>query len=228
MNMRDIISLIEGTHSVLTEGRDAPLFHFTSFLTKALAANTLSPGDNAGGGISLTRNIATPFYSYHAKNERDCLVLNQAALARRFRMEPMYGDSPEKLPGLMKKHADAGIQSDPSSYEPKNEQEERLFGVITPLNRYLLAIVIEDDILDGVDLTMEWLARAADDSALMKVMVLGVYSKQHGIPLVERRSIKPNGTWSADVSKPIRAAAAKIARRHAKDLAKAEKAAKKL
>lgn len=202
---------------IITEGRDAPLFHFTSNLRRVLAQNALRPGVNAGGGISLTRSLASPFYSYSAKPDRDCLVLDQAALSRRFHIVPQYGDSAERLPPLLQQHRADGSDPDPEHYKPKNEQEERVFGVIQPLNRYLLAIVVEDNFLSGADLSMRWVQKAAHDSCLMTIMAIGSYSASYQIPVVQRAALRNNGTWSAEVTKPFRMAAGKIARRHAKD-----------
>lgn len=208
-----VINILMRFHEIITEGRDAPLFHFTSvnlLIRNILPEDALKQGKR--GGVSLTRNLATPFYSN--RWDRDALlILNQTALSQRFKIVPMFGDSPIEVPALNQARAD---DPDHEWASPENEQEERVMADIAPLHKYLYAIAVDSG-YEEIDLT--YLRKVTDDSSVMWTMYLGEYAKKTGVKLVDRASVRRNGTWGKDMTKAIIKNAAKIRRRYDKEQA---------
>lgn len=175
--MRDFINIVE---NVLEEGRDSPLFHFTpnATLTAILIDDALVRGhvkDNDGKtSISLTRSLYTPF----AHKMRAVLILNQTKIAQNYKIVPVYGDSPKFMQA------------------PQNEFEERVFENIEPLHKYLLGIAVDINPEHMLPLTYF-------SHSLAFVYSVGTYAKKYGVPIVFRNSLKPNGTWSKDITKEV-------------------------
>lgn len=176
---------------VLSEGRDSPLFHFTtqsSFYRSILSDDALKGGQS---GVSLTRSIRTPFFG-DTYTHRVLLVLNQSLLSHRFKITPMYGDSITR------------------SDEPQNEFEERIKGDINNLHKYLIAIAVDSHILE-ID-SIDYVSKIEDDSNLVDLMLLRDYVVKFKIPVVARDSVKDNGTWSRDITKEVIRNGNKVAR----------------
>lgn len=176
--MRDFINIVE---NVLEEGRDSPLFHFTpnNNLLSILIDNALIKNKSAGNegrpSISLTRSLYTPF----AHKMRSVLILNQTKMSQKFEISPVFGDSPK----FMK--------------TPENEFEERVFKDIDPLHKYLLGIAVYVDPEAAV-----WSSTffSYDHSF---VYIIGTYAKKYGVSIASRDSLKPNGTWSKDITEEV-------------------------
>lgn len=176
--MRDFINIVE---NVLEEGRDSPLFHFTPniILTliladDALVKNKVASRDSASS-ISLTRSLYTPF----AHKMRAVLILNQTKIAQRYKISPMFGDSPKFLKA------------------PENEFEERIFEDIEPLHKFLLGIAVDID-PDSASMSNTFFSHSH-----AFVHSVGSYAKKYGVAIVSRDSLKPNGTWSKDITKEV-------------------------
>jgi hypothetical protein len=136
---------------MLAEGRDAPLFHFTTMesLIKILETDRLghhTQGANLISGVALTRNEQHPYWS--AKGPV-MLVLDQSALVQQFRLEPKRGDSAATL---------------------GRESEERIAQPITPLHQYLIKIAFRPWILEQIvaDKPSRQAVIAEDDIALIR------------------------------------------------------------
>lgn len=121
MRYRDII---------LTEGRDAPLYHGAPIcqLLRILQADALGL---PGRAVSLSRapHVSGYFSAAGERMEWDyggVLVLDQGRLAQRYAIKPHH-DRWAELP-------------DHSGF--RDEQEEKINGPIQPLSRYLLSITI--------------------------------------------------------------------------------------
>lgn len=161
MRMRDLIDIVLGDQT-LTEARAAPLYHFTSELGAILRSNRLSPGEN--GRVSLTRETRHDFYG----DANTALILDQAALATKFRMHPHRGDA-----------------------EGMDEAEEFVTKPIHPLNQYLIGISLQRD-------TYEAAKRSDDASnfsygAPMETIerLLGHYRSEGVKVMIQDRNVLP-------------------------------------
>jgi hypothetical protein len=118
---------------ILIEGRDAPLYHFTTLqkLMSIITTDTLGHAE----GTSLTRDVNTPYFS-HGFWDHVALVLDQTKLAANHAIQPRGGSANADDFTLFQK-----------SGKPKHaskEQEEFIAKPITSLHRYLTYIVISD------------------------------------------------------------------------------------
>lgn len=116
----------------LVEGRDAPLYHFT--LLPALMAIINTDCLGKGEGVSLTRDINSPYFS-HGFWTKVALVIDQSRLGSRYRIEPRSGAA----------YADdfTLFQKGGEKHKAK-EQEEFVSQPIMPLHPYLTHIVLSD------------------------------------------------------------------------------------
>ena len=161
----------------ITEGRDAALYHGTSYhkAIRILASDKLEPNTNhiskdrpgslirdIESGISLTRNRRTAFDFGPVVFE-----LDQRALSQRHRIVPVdyWGHSPEtKLSGTRRKDRNA-------------EAEEFLIGELKPVSKYLVAIHIDPHELERMRrFTPSWMT-STDGARLFQNRLLRVGDK---------------------------------------------------
>lgn len=188
--MKDFSQYLFEMNEPLLEGRDAPLFHWTTALFEILATNALK----AGGldeifdhkTISLTRDLNTPYFN----GRPSVLVLNQTKLAQRYKMEPLFGDA---ITAMRIKRIKRNV---------KPESEERVTtGKIAPLDRYLLAIGVSKNDLMMSDDAVAKVGGITND--MVHIMLLAAYSQKFNIPIVPKQNIQTNGKWSKDISDKI-------------------------
>jgi len=118
---------------VLTEGRDAPLYHVTTLprLLYALERNELRAYQTDIDLVSLTRNKRLRHIAGKGPAE-GMLIFDQRKLSYNYKMEPQ-NDNPEDKMDMM---------------DDSREDEEVVVGSIKPLNRYVDHIVIFDHYKD--------------------------------------------------------------------------------
>lgn len=80
---------------------------------------------------------------------------------------------------------------------PENEFEERIFEDIEPLHKYLLGIAVYID-PDSASMSNTFFSH---EHAF--VYGVGSYAKKYGVSIVSRDSLKPNGTWSNDITEKV-------------------------
>jgi hypothetical protein len=144
--MRCWMDAVSTLTEALNEGRDAPLYHFTRLepLMDIVKADQLGSAE----GISLTRNVNTPYFSHGFWNHV-ALVLDQTKLGATYPLEPRAGSAYADDFTLFQK---SGRQKSASK-----EQEEFSVRPIKPLHRYLTHIVISDStIMNKLMRYMRW------------------------------------------------------------------------
>jgi hypothetical protein len=174
--------------ALLNEGRDAPLFHWTreQSLFNIISSDYLTANpSNVPMGVSTSRNLNTIFFN----NRFAVLILNQSKLAQRYKIVPLYGDSPVQMRA--------------------NEQEERIITAkLDDVHKYITAIGIDSSVLAYG--SKELSDVVSDSWQLVGVMLLAAYATKHHIPIVDKKSISKNGAWSKDITAEIKAVAKKI------------------
>ena len=131
----------------ITEGRDAAVYHGTTLpgLLAILATDTLGrEGDPEHGGgfvcVSRDKGYARRFVG---SPEAAVLVLDQAKLTQRYKIVP-YDKDWNAIDAILKaEEGDDWL----GPVERFDEMEERIYGTIHPLSRYLLGIEVGGDYL---------------------------------------------------------------------------------
>jgi hypothetical protein len=173
MNMREIMNRMneavsDNAEAILNEGRDAPLYHGTTFpgLLQILASDTLGNDGNpeyGGGFVCVTRDKqwAHEFVSSHVgvgSVGTAILTLDQTTLSKRYRIRP-YAKDWDAL--------DAQARTEEGEdwlgpYERFDEMEERVYGLIKPLSRYLTSIEVNEEYVRSFGTnTIGWATAAA-------------------------------------------------------------------
>jgi hypothetical protein len=167
------------------EGRDAPLYHFTTIH----GLNGIALHDMLGlrsSPLSLTRDPRLPF----SESLDVVLVLDQTKLGQNFSMAPLYGDSRKQW-----------------SHDPKDESEERISAPVMPAHRYILSVHVPEraarDMKEAYagGLHLRDMHGVYSGDYRQRVAETAAYLVKYGIPVYVRDETDRN--WNKHIGEPV-------------------------
>jgi hypothetical protein len=154
------------------------LYHWTTFpnLVSILETNTLKASAhefNERAGVSFTRSPEATLIRGNV-----ILVLDEVKLRQRYRLEPRYGDSG--------KAAEKVRHWDPEDYvgiDPRREAEEFIARDVTPIDRYLVAVIAMDGIVQS------WSTQSRSSPFWKTGQFVLDWLERHGVELIRSTAV---------------------------------------